>query len=306
MSTPTLCFADNLTPVNVCRVCVVEVEGARVLVPACSRKAEPGMVVATDSERVRLSRKLVLEFLASSVDVSTAPAFPGYLDALRRGARALRPGPARQRPPRRGPRRPPPRARRGRRRDRRSSRSRSTTTSTSATTASASSATSASRPAAPTRRTPSPSPSPAAASTRASRPSSTSRCPTRPASTAATASASARPARSCSRPSTTCAQAGTWDEPQADRDDDHLPLLRRRLHPRPARPGRPHRQGDVPARLDRHRGPPLHQGPLRLAVRPRRPRRLIVTFDRVERWRPVQVDARPTLAGRGSAGSWPG
>jgi predicted molibdopterin-dependent oxidoreductase YjgC len=80
VSTPTLCYAENLTPVNVCRVCVVEVQGARVLVPACSRKAEAGMVVATDSERVRLSRKLVLEFLASSVDVSTAPAFPAYLD----------------------------------------------------------------------------------------------------------------------------------------------------------------------------------------------------------------------------------
>jgi predicted molibdopterin-dependent oxidoreductase YjgC len=88
VSTPTLCFADNLTPVNVCRVCVVEVQGARVLAPACSRKAEPGMVVATDSERVRLSRKLVLEFLASSVDVSTAPAFPGYIE--RYGARPER------------------------------------------------------------------------------------------------------------------------------------------------------------------------------------------------------------------------
>jgi predicted molibdopterin-dependent oxidoreductase YjgC len=80
VSTPTLCFADNLTPVNVCRVCVVELEGARVLVPACSRKAEANMVVKTDSERVRLSRKMVLEFLASSVDVSTAPAMKGYLE----------------------------------------------------------------------------------------------------------------------------------------------------------------------------------------------------------------------------------
>jgi NADH dehydrogenase/NADH:ubiquinone oxidoreductase subunit G len=33
IDTPTLCYADTLTPVNVCRVCVVEVEGARVLVP---------------------------------------------------------------------------------------------------------------------------------------------------------------------------------------------------------------------------------------------------------------------------------
>jgi predicted molibdopterin-dependent oxidoreductase YjgC len=65
--------------VNVCRVCVVELEGSRALVPACSRKAEPGMVIHTDSERVRLSRRLVLEFLASSVDVSTAPELRAYM-----------------------------------------------------------------------------------------------------------------------------------------------------------------------------------------------------------------------------------
>jgi len=72
IDTPTLCYLENLTPVNVCRVCVVEVEKSRTLVPACSRKAEPGMVVHTDSERVRTSRRMVLEFLASSVDVSLA------------------------------------------------------------------------------------------------------------------------------------------------------------------------------------------------------------------------------------------
>ena len=71
--TPTLCYLDNLAPVNVCRVCVVEVDGARALVPACSRKAESGMVVHTDSVRVRHSRKMVLELLGSSVDLSTAP-----------------------------------------------------------------------------------------------------------------------------------------------------------------------------------------------------------------------------------------
>ena len=79
IDTPTLCFLENLTPVNVCRICVVELEGSRVLVPACSRQAEPGMVVKTDSERVRLSRRLVLEFLASSVDVSTAPQLQEYM-----------------------------------------------------------------------------------------------------------------------------------------------------------------------------------------------------------------------------------
>jgi predicted molibdopterin-dependent oxidoreductase YjgC len=74
IDTPTLCYLENLTPVNVCRVCVVEVEGSRVLVPACSRPVEPKMIVRTDSERVRLSRRLVLEFLASSVDLSLASA----------------------------------------------------------------------------------------------------------------------------------------------------------------------------------------------------------------------------------------
>jgi predicted molibdopterin-dependent oxidoreductase YjgC len=78
VDTPTLCWAENLTPVNVCRVCVVEVEGARVLAPACSRKAEAGMVVKTDSPRVRVSRKLVLELLGSSVDMSLSTAFNDY------------------------------------------------------------------------------------------------------------------------------------------------------------------------------------------------------------------------------------
>jgi predicted molibdopterin-dependent oxidoreductase YjgC len=80
VDTPTLCYGDTLTPVNVCRVCVVELEGARTLVPACSRKAEAGMVVHTDSERVRTSRRLVLELLGSSVDLSTAPAALEYVE----------------------------------------------------------------------------------------------------------------------------------------------------------------------------------------------------------------------------------
>jgi predicted molibdopterin-dependent oxidoreductase YjgC len=76
---PTLCYLETLHPVNVCRVCVVEVEGSRVLVPSCSRPVEAGMVVRTDSDRVRHSRKMVLEFLASSVDLSTTPEVDGWL-----------------------------------------------------------------------------------------------------------------------------------------------------------------------------------------------------------------------------------
>ena len=92
IDTPTLCYLESLTPVNVCRVCVVELQGSRTLVPACSRKAEAGMVIFMDSERVRLSRRLVLEFLASSVDASTAPAMQAYMD--RYDARPERFGPA--------------------------------------------------------------------------------------------------------------------------------------------------------------------------------------------------------------------
>ena len=89
IDTPTLCQLETLTPVNVCRVCVVEVEGSRVLVPACSRKVEADMKVRTDSERVRHSRRLVLELLASSVDMSLcAPEVHGWM--TRYGAEPLR------------------------------------------------------------------------------------------------------------------------------------------------------------------------------------------------------------------------
>jgi predicted molibdopterin-dependent oxidoreductase YjgC len=70
---PTLCYLETLTPANTCRLCVVEIEGSRTLAPACSRSVESGMVIETDTERVRVARRMVLEFLASSVDLSTAP-----------------------------------------------------------------------------------------------------------------------------------------------------------------------------------------------------------------------------------------
>ncbi len=92
IETPTLCFLESLTPVNACRVCVVELGGSRALVPACARRAESGMVVQTDTARVRHSRKMVLEFLASSVDLSTAPDAQRYCE--RYGADARRFGAA--------------------------------------------------------------------------------------------------------------------------------------------------------------------------------------------------------------------
>lgn len=98
VDTPTLCWAENLTPVNVCRVCVVELEGARTLVPSCSRKAEAGMKIRTDSERVRTSRRTVLELLASTVDTSAAASLQAFsarygADPQRYGAQGAPHGP---------------------------------------------------------------------------------------------------------------------------------------------------------------------------------------------------------------------
>ncbi|SER15658.1 NAD-dependent formate dehydrogenase iron-sulfur protein [Lentzea xinjiangensis] len=90
-SIPTLCYGDTLKPANACRICMVEVEGARTLVPSCSRKVEPGMVVRTDSERTQHSRKLVLELLGSATDLSTTPHVDEWMSAC--GADPSRFGP---------------------------------------------------------------------------------------------------------------------------------------------------------------------------------------------------------------------
>src|SRR2546428_10396941 len=70
VDTPTLCQLENLTPVNVCRVCVVELEGSRVLVPACSRKVEAGVQNATPLGRVCLNPRPVLELPTACLDPS--------------------------------------------------------------------------------------------------------------------------------------------------------------------------------------------------------------------------------------------
>ena len=63
---PTLCFLKELDPRASCRMCVVEVEGARTFQHACATKAREGMVVHTDTEAVRASRKLTLQLLLSN------------------------------------------------------------------------------------------------------------------------------------------------------------------------------------------------------------------------------------------------
>ncbi|MDD5707017.1 MAG: NAD(P)H-dependent oxidoreductase subunit E [Kiritimatiellae bacterium] len=63
---PTLCHLDNAHPTGACRVCVVEVEGARTLAPACAMPAAPNMVVRTDSPVVISARRQVLGMLLQS------------------------------------------------------------------------------------------------------------------------------------------------------------------------------------------------------------------------------------------------
>jgi len=62
---PTLCHLQELTPCSACRICVVEVEGARSLVPACSYPVSAGMKVNTRTERVLKARRLVMELILS-------------------------------------------------------------------------------------------------------------------------------------------------------------------------------------------------------------------------------------------------
>ncbi len=63
---PTLCYLKRATPTGACRICVVEVEGARNLVASCSTPASAGMKIKTDSPRVIEARRLNLELLISS------------------------------------------------------------------------------------------------------------------------------------------------------------------------------------------------------------------------------------------------
>jgi NADP-reducing hydrogenase subunit HndD len=70
---PTVCYHSHFTANSLCRVCVVELERSRVLAPACSRAVEPGMVIHTDSPRVRAARQTILALMDSAVDLSQAP-----------------------------------------------------------------------------------------------------------------------------------------------------------------------------------------------------------------------------------------
>lgn len=63
---PTLCHEPELKPSGACRICVVEIEGAPALVPACSTPVRLGSVVHTNSQRVRKARQTIVELILAS------------------------------------------------------------------------------------------------------------------------------------------------------------------------------------------------------------------------------------------------
>ncbi|OGS33455.1 MAG: ferredoxin [Elusimicrobia bacterium RIFOXYB2_FULL_49_7] len=65
---PTLCYLEKVQAIGACRVCLVEVEGARTLVASCVMPVADGMKIHTNSRRVREARKTVVELLLSEHD----------------------------------------------------------------------------------------------------------------------------------------------------------------------------------------------------------------------------------------------
>jgi NADH dehydrogenase/NADH:ubiquinone oxidoreductase subunit G len=76
---PTICYHEACTANALCRLCVVEVKGARLLQPSCVVTASEGMEVQTHSPRVERSRRTILEMLNSAVDLSEAPAIQAQM-----------------------------------------------------------------------------------------------------------------------------------------------------------------------------------------------------------------------------------
>jgi NADH dehydrogenase/NADH:ubiquinone oxidoreductase subunit G len=83
---PTICFHEATTANGLCRICVVEVEGWRLLQPACIVKAAADMKVQTRSEKVVRARRTILEMLASTMDLSDAPEILTMMDEYGAGA----------------------------------------------------------------------------------------------------------------------------------------------------------------------------------------------------------------------------
>lgn len=70
---PVICYHDATTANGLCRICVVDVNEGRLLQPACIAHCQDNTSVETDNERVKRSRRTILEMLYASVDLEQAP-----------------------------------------------------------------------------------------------------------------------------------------------------------------------------------------------------------------------------------------
>ena len=70
---PVICYHDATSSKGLCRICMVDVNGGRLLQPACVTACQAGAQVETQGERVERSRRTILEMLASAVDLEQAP-----------------------------------------------------------------------------------------------------------------------------------------------------------------------------------------------------------------------------------------
>src|SRR3954467_10116147 len=77
---PTICYHDYCTANGLCRICVVEAEGVKPLLPACLSRVSEGMKISTRSARAERSRRTILEMLASAVDLSQAPKINEFME----------------------------------------------------------------------------------------------------------------------------------------------------------------------------------------------------------------------------------
>lgn len=69
---PRLCFLKDLNEIGACRICIVELEGTNKLITSCNNKVEDGMVIRTNSPRVRKARRTNIEFILANHDFKCA------------------------------------------------------------------------------------------------------------------------------------------------------------------------------------------------------------------------------------------
>lgn len=69
---PTLCYLEGINEIGACRVCLVEVAGIERLVTACNNTVQEGMVIQTNSPKVREARRVNVELILSQHDVQCA------------------------------------------------------------------------------------------------------------------------------------------------------------------------------------------------------------------------------------------